>query len=275
MPTGSSSIWRKRIAVPNEHGAWVLMLAPLLIGLWAGGTFRLASTYLIVASLAGFFMRQPITAVAKVRAGRRPATDLRAAWTWILVYGGIAALHVVGLVLRGFGDILYLAIPAVPVAIWHAWLVMHRAERRQILMEVLASGVLALSAPAAMWIGLGERAPIGWLLWVLVWGCSVSAILCTYMRLTQRTWKTSPTDLRERLHAGRLAMLVPLALCVVVLLLAGSEELPLALLTPFAILLAEAVWGALHPGVGWRPRQIGMRQLVVSVLVTAAFIATW
>lgn len=274
MTKGKEGIFRKRIAVPAEHGAWMFLLAPIAIGLVAGDRLTIASTYLFVAAIAVFFIRQPLTAIAKVRGGRRPATDLPAAWFWIAVYGLIAVLHCAGLVIRGHADLLYLAIPAVPVVLWHAWLVMHRAERRQMLIEILGAGVLALSAPALMWIGREVREPLGWTLWGLTWGLSACAIFATYMRLAQRTDHT-PRTTAERLEAGRLAIGLPLILAASVAVRASRGAVDILLVIPFVILFADAVWGVMHPATGRRPKQIGIHQLIVSILATAAFIATW
>ncbi len=267
----AASVFRKRIAIPQEHGSWMFLLLPLLVGLRAGGAFPVASWYLIVAALAGFMMRQPILAIAKVRAGRRPPSDLPAAWFWIAVYGTILALHVGGLVYRGFGFVLHLVVPALPVAAWHAWLVMHRAERRQELMEILAAGALALSAPAALWIGSGVYDPHGWLLWLLTWQATAAMIVHTHLQLTQRTWPGVP-PMDERLRAGRASLS---AAGVGLLTVAGFAVAGLAswgLLAPFVLLVLEACHGTLRPAVGARPRAIGWRQLAVSVLVTVAFL---
>ncbi len=267
----STSPFRKRIAIPQEHGSWMFLLLPLLVGMRAGGAFPVASWYLIVAALAGFLMRQPILALTKIRAGRRPASDRPAAWFWIVVYGTIAGLHIGGLVYRGFGFVLHLAVPALPVAAWHAWLVMHRAERRQELMEILAAGALALSAPAAMWIGSGVYDPDGWLLWLLTWQASAAMIVHTYLRLDQRTWPEVP-PLPERLRAGRRSLAVSGTGLLTVVAFASAGLASWALLAPFAILVIEARLGALLPAVGQRPRRIGFRQLAVSIAVTAAFL---
>ena len=85
--------------------------------------------------------------------------------------------------MRGFGYLLYLAIPGVFVFAWYLVLLSRRAERRQWLVEILAAGALALNAPAAMWIGLGVPDPSGWLLWALVWAQSAASIVYTYLRL--------------------------------------------------------------------------------------------
>lgn len=265
---------RKRIALPQEHGAWALYLSPLIVGYWAGGTWQITCLYLFVAATAGFLIRQPITAWAKVRSGRRPVTDMPAIRFWTLVYGAIGALHVTGLVLRGFGYLLYLAVPAVPVVAWHLWLIAHRAERRQVLIEVVGTGVLSLSAIAAMWVGVGHYDTLGWLLWLLMWVGGASAVIYTYLRLEQRTAGPLPS-LRERLRMGRLALVFAgFNLLLVAAFVAGGAVSPWLLL-PFAIQAAEVVRGTLHPATGHRPKQIGMRQLVVMVLFTAAFMWAW
>jgi hypothetical protein len=266
--------FKRRFAVPTEHGAWVLFLSPLLIGLCAGAHWTIASVYLIVAAFAGFMIRQPFVAIAKVRGGRRPATDLPAARFWITVYGAIAILHVIGLTLRGFGYLLYLALPGLPVFAWHLYLVTRKAERRQLLVEILATGALCLSATAGMWVGQGRPDALGWLLWLLTWGESVAAIVYTFLRLKQRTHDPIP-GLGDRLRMGRPALLVAWGNLLGVVALSVAGVLPALMFAPFAIQAAESLWGTLNPGTGKRPRVIGIRQLIVSVLFTIVFLMAW
>ncbi|MFN2236858.1 MAG: hypothetical protein ACK2U1_21730 [Anaerolineales bacterium] len=85
--------------------------------------------------------------------------------------------------MRNVGFVLYLSIPGVFVFGWHLWLVSQRAERRQIGVEIVASGVLALSAPAAYWTSVGETDPLGWWLWILTWLQSAASIVYAYLVL--------------------------------------------------------------------------------------------
>lgn len=260
---GASHYFRRRIAVPQEHGAWVFLLLPLVVGLVAGGRLSSESIYLTVAGLAVFFMRQPILAITKVRAGRRPASDLPVAWAWLTIYALVAGLHVFGLVLRGHAGVLWLGIPAAGIAAWHAWLVMHRAERRQVLMEILAAGALALAAPAAVIVARADASPrMLVVLWTALWLVSASMIACTHLRLVQRVWGAVPPA-AERWWAARMALVLP----GLGLALAGLAP---RWLLPFGILLLEALLATWRPAVGARPKAIGMRQLLVSVLVAGA-----
>ena len=269
-----SSYFRKQIFLPQDHGSWVFLFSPLLVGLFAGGTFTLASFYLVVAAIAAFLMRQPITMTVKAYAGRRPRTDLPAARFWIMVYGILILLSLIGLLSAGAGYVLLLAIPGVPVFAWHLWLVSKREERRQVNVEVIATGVLALAAPAAYWIGIGRYDPAGWWLWILTWLQNAASIVYAYLRLAQREWKQVPT--RSMLwKAGVRAFAYTTFNLLFVLALGFASVVPRLLFLPYLVQWGETLWGIYHPAVKWKPVKIGVRQLVVSILWTILFILTW
>src|SRR5688572_24862730 len=79
------SYFRKHILLPQDHGSWVFILSPLLIGIFAGGRFDLALFSLGIAAMATFLIRQPVTILVKVCSGRRPKSDLAAAYFWVAI----------------------------------------------------------------------------------------------------------------------------------------------------------------------------------------------
>jgi hypothetical protein len=72
-----SSLLRRHVALPSDHGSWVFLFSPLLIGLFAGGSWSMATLYLIVAAAAAFLIRQPTTMAVKIHSGRRPLATCR------------------------------------------------------------------------------------------------------------------------------------------------------------------------------------------------------
>ena len=267
--------FRRQIAITNEHGSWVFLFSPLLIGLFVGGRWSLASFYLVIAALGAFLVRHPIIIVVKATSGRRSRRDLPAAWFWIAVYSSIAALMVAGLSLVGYAYLLYLALPGVAVFAWHLALVSRRQERRKIGVEIVASGVLALSAPAAYWIAVGSPEPIGWALWALVWLQSAASIVYAYLRLEQRPLKKIP-NLPTRLQMARRALLYTSFNLLLTLGLALGGLLPTWICIPYLLQSLETIWGSLvRPAVRVRPTIIGLRQLAVSSLFTLLFILAW
>lgn len=270
--------FKRQIALPQDHGSWIFILSPLLIGIFAGGVFNYAVFNLFVAAMAAFFIRQPMTAIVKSLSGRRSAADLPAARFWALIYGAISAVSLLGLVLEGFGHILYLAVPGAPVFIWHLWLVSRRAERRQAGVEVIATGVLALTAPAAYWIGVGKYDPAGWWLWLFCWLQSAASIVYAYLRLSQRELSPDQAQVKTRgewIRMGRRALLYTSFNLVLSAALGGVGLIPKFVAAPFFLQWLETIWGVIHPAVGWKPARIGVRQLIVSILWTIMFVLAW
>lgn len=271
----SQMIFRKVIALPQDHGSWVFLLSPLLIGLFASARWAPATGLLIVAAFTAFLLRQPVTIAVKALSGRRSRRDLASALLWSLFYGSIGLVALIGLVLQEFGYLLILALPGLPVFAWHLVLVSRRSERRQMAVEMVGSGVLALAAPAAYWVGLGKPDPLGWWLFGLAWLQSSASIVYAYLRLEQRPLRQLP-DLTSRLRMGWRAILYTTFNLVLVSALSLFKVLPAFLFLPFALQWAECLYGALaRPAINVRPAMIGGRQAIVSSLFTILFILTW
>lgn len=287
--------FNRLIALPQDHGSWVFILSPLLIGIFAGGTFSYASLSLVIAAMAAFLLRQPMAVIVKAYSGRRPRADLPAARLWVGVYGVIALLALAELFYLGNGYIAWLAIPGIPVFAWHLWLVSKRAERRQAGVEVIATGVLSLAAPAAFWVGRGGYDPQGWWLWALTWLQTAASIVHAYMRLEQREGfaslsgtkrsevqskgnlakPTKSTERSEKWRMGRRAFLYTSFNLAASLVLGWVALIPQWIFIPFLLQWLETVWGIEHHAAGWMPTRIGVRQLIVSMVWTILFIFAW
>ncbi len=268
-----STYLRRHIALPTDHGAWVFILSPLLIGIFTSAVWTRATTFLVVAVMAAFLIRQPITIATKTYSGRRPRRDLPAARFWILVYGSLILIATLSLIWLGYAYILILAIPGIPVFIWHLYLVSKRQERRQAGVEIVGSGVLALSAPAVYWVGVGSADTTGWWLFLLIWLQSAASIVYAYLRLAQRDLIKIPT-VRARFIMARRALLYTSFNLLFSALLAWNT-LPALIWLPFGIQWLESLWGSYFPAIGVKPTRIGLRQLIVSTIFTLTFILSW
>lgn len=267
-------IWRKYIALPQEHGSWVFILSPLLIGLFAGRSFTVDAFALIVAAMGAFLLRQPMSILTKIYSGRRPRDELAAALFWSALYGLAALLGLVYLLRRGFTFVLWLVVPGIPVFLWHLYLVSRRSERRQIGIEIVATGVLSLAAPAAFWVTQERYDPQGWWLWLLCWLQAAASIVYAFVRLEQREWEVL-LPMRERWKHANRALLYTTFNLALTLGLGWSGLLPRLIALPFLLQWLETLWGILHPAWRWKPTRIGIRQLIVSTLWTLLFILVW
>jgi hypothetical protein len=266
--------FRKHIALPQDHGSWVFILSPLFIGIFAGKAFTYATISLFIAAMAAFMLRQPMSIFVKAYSGRRSKDDLPAARFWAGIYGFIVLIALSGLIIGGFGYILLLAIPGIPVFAWHLWLVSRRAERRQAGVEIIATGVLSLAAPAAYWVGIGHYAASGWWLWLLTWLQSAASIVYAYLRLEQREQAEGPAR-SEGWKMGRRALAYTTFNMVLTVILGLINLIPRLIFIPFLVQWAESIWGITYPAIGWKPTRIGIRQLIVSSIWTVLFILFW
>jgi hypothetical protein len=230
--------------------------------------------------MGAFLLRQPVSMAVKAYAGRRSRADLPAARFWMLLYDAIILMALAGLIAEGFTYILYLAIPGIPVFAWHLWLVSKRAERRQAGVEILATGALALAAPAAFWIGQDGYNLLGWALWLLTWLQSAASIVYAYLRLEQRKLPVKGEQAEgvkrsELWRMGKRAFQYTSFNLALTLALGWSAWLPRWLFIPYLLQWLETLWGITHPAAGWKPTAIGIRQLIVSSLFTVLFIICW
>jgi hypothetical protein len=259
----SRRIWRKHYALPAEHGAWVWWIGPLLIGAAAGGEPGPMLGLLGLTALFAFLLRQPATLAVKALSGRRVRDELRPALFWSALYAGLTAVGVVLLVRSGQGRLLLLAIPGALIFAWYLRLVSRRQERQRPGVEIIGSGALALTAPAAYWISGGTADGQAWLLWVLTWFQSAASIVHVHVRLEQRHLESLP-EMAVRIRMGRRSLLYNGFNQLASLLLALAGWVPSLVPVAFGITFLDAVEGILRPAVGARPRRIGVRQLLIS-----------
>jgi hypothetical protein len=269
-----SSLFQKQIALPSDHGSWVFLLSPFFIGVFAAGKWSDELPFLFLGLIAAFFLRQPAALAVKALSKRRSRRLLPAAIFWLSIYSLIGLIAVTHLIWADFGYLLWLAIPGFLVFGWHLWLVSQRSERYQMGIDVIASGVLALSAPAAYWVCLGYSDWIGWFLWLLSWLQSAASIVYAFLRLQQRRLDQSPSkDIKWQI--GRRALLYSGFNLLFSTGISITTGLSTWLWIPFLIQFTETVWGITHPAIGIKPAQIGIRQLVISTIFTITFIIAW
>ncbi len=248
----------KQYVLPAEHGGWFLWIGPFLLGAVAAGRFAFDLIWLALLILAVYLSRQPLIIIVKALSGRRGRADIGPASRALAVILITDALLLGILLLHGDWYLIAVGIPAIPVLALQMWLVSRRKER-QIGIELIGSGVLALAATAAYWVSLGTSDPRGWWLWGLAWLYNASAIVYVYLRLQQRRWSAVPA-VDARWGAGRNALLVAATVLVAMLGLAFAGLVPPLTPVAYALALAHYSYGMVIPCVKARPVRVGIEQ---------------
>ena len=270
----AATIFKRHIALPQDHGSWAFIISPLLIGGFAAGTLNASTMLLVVAALGAFLLRQPATIIVKIHSSRRSRAELPAAIFWFAAYSMVIAAACAGLATAGYAPLFWLGVPGVAIFAWHLHLVSGRSERKQAGVEIVAAGALALAAPASYWVGLGRYDPLGWWLWGLNWLQAASSIVYVYLRLAQRELNELPSA-QIRWRMGSRAALYAGFNLLLTLAAAATGLLPRLIWLPYLLQSAETIFGITHPAIGAKPVRIGMRQVVVTSLFTILFIIAW
>jgi len=264
-----SGVRRKKqipFAIPNEHGIWALWISPFLIGWGVAGASTAVTLWTFLAILSGFLARHPLIILVKVRAGRRSRDDLQPALIWTLGYSLTATIFAVLIARSGAALLLLLLIPALVLLGWHLILVYRRRER-QMPIELVGSGILALAAPAAHVASSGWWTTTALALWAFTWGYAIVSIVYVYLRLDQRRMTREP-DRQDKIVMGRPAMQI--AAAMLLLITAGTylKALPRFAPLPFLITQFQVIAGSLRPVMQVRPARIGFAQVGAYILFT-------
>jgi 4-hydroxybenzoate polyprenyltransferase len=161
---------RRALIVPREHGAWGLLLVPLVTG--AGVALResrnvLPVLLLLIAALALFWLRTPVESLMGTSPMRAQTREERRAVGVVLgLLGAVAALALGSLLWAGRNRGLWL-IGAIAAAAFAAQVLFKKLGRHmRMVSEVVGTIGLTASAPAAYYVVTGKLGPAAWMLWL-------------------------------------------------------------------------------------------------------------
>ena len=243
----ASASRRHSLILPREHGAWGILLVPLVtgasVGLLAGGTAG-ALAPLTIAVLALFWMRTPLeswmgTTPVKARTSEEVALVRRAT----LIIGAVAAAALIWL-LWGWRNSGLWEIGAAAVAAFLLQTLIRRQWRgwRTAAQMAGAAGLTAV-APAAYYAVAGRLDTAAWSLWAANFFFAGDQI--EFVQLRIRAAHASHT---RKLSAGREFLIRQIVLAALLILASASGLLRWGAALAFVpILVRGFAWFATKP----------------------------
>lgn len=160
----------RALIIPREHGAWGLLLVPIITG--AGVAFRECShifplILLSAAALALFWLRTPAESLLGTSAMRaQTSEEARTVKLAIAILGAIAGAALVALLWAGRNTDLW-PLGAVAAAAFLAQSLLKKLGRRaRMWSEIVGTIGLTASAPAAYYVITGNFNETAWMLWI-------------------------------------------------------------------------------------------------------------
>ena len=161
---------RRALIVPREHGAWGLLLVPMITG--AGVAFRQANhifplIHLLTAALALFWLRTPLESLLGTSAMRaQTLEESHSLRSFIILLAGIAGVALAALLWAGRNSDLWPLGAGVAAAFVGQAILKKVSRRTRILSEMVGTIGLTASAPAAFYVITGEFNSTAWMLWL-------------------------------------------------------------------------------------------------------------
>jgi YwiC-like protein len=155
---------RSALKLPKEHGAWVMLYVPFVLGVAVAGHVYWPVILLLLSTTAMFISRESLLVCWQARARGRDTTD---AGRTLLLYLALAAAF--GLPLIFAFELFWL----VPLGLIGAALLLingkqaTQMEERTMTGEIMAIGGLTMTAPAAYYAASGRWEMTAFWLWLL------------------------------------------------------------------------------------------------------------
>lgn len=251
---------------PREHGAWGILLVPLLtggcVGLLYGQNLGLLALFMVTA-VAHFCLRTPFEAWLGNSPMRAHTEDEhQAVLLSMIVYATIGDVALLVLLLAGHAYGL-LVLGAVAVAMFFAQPLLREMGRRMRLVAQLIGCVgLTSAAPAAYYVTTGQLDSRAFVLWAVNWLFVANQVQFVHLRI--RTARIA--DFATKFARGQTFLMAEFLTVLALALAWRAELLPGLGALAFAPILVRGVTWFFPP-----PAPLDVHRLGVSELLHAVF----
>lgn len=265
--SGINDVHRSRtkgLVIPREHGAWGILLVPLVTAGCVGflrGNGIVAFIQFLTAALALFWLRTPVEVLlGSSTLHAHTAEEKRTVWQATLIISSFAALPLYFLFRNGqhLGLVFIGAIAGAAFAT-QACVKLFGRKMRMPAQMIGAIG-LTSTAAGAYYAVTGRLDSLAYALWAANWLFACDQI--HYVQLRLRNSKTA--GLRNRFGRGWLFLALQGAMLLVIASLSVATELPLFTAVAFLpIVIRGVVW------VFQKPEALDVQWLGVTELLQA------
>jgi len=238
----------RALVIPREHGAWGILLVPLLTGAAVGITSisgAFAVFLFAVVALSLFWLRTPVESCIGAGPVRvQNAAESNAVLIAITILGGVAAISLTALFWGGnrLGLLVFGAIAAVAFV---AQAELKKLGRRYYMAaQIIGSIGLTASAPGAYYVATGRLDAIAAALWLANWIFAGNQVHFVQIRIHAARL----TEGRDKLRRGAAFFIGQLLMAAALLAAWRMQLLPaIAVLAFVPVLIRGFLWFAAGP----------------------------
>ena len=255
----------RALVVPREHGAWGILLVPLVTGAAVGissiaGTISVALFTLVALSF--FWLRTPVESFLGAGPLRvQNDAEFDAVFRAIAILSVIASISLTALFLGGnrVGLLLLGGIAAVAFVIQAGLKKLGR--RYYMAAQLIGSLGLTATAPGAYYVASGHLDSTAFALWLANWAFACNQVHFVQIRIHSARLITG----REKLSRGRVFFLGQIAMAAALLIAWRLAFLPAIAALAFLPLLIRGFWWFLAGEQPLAVKRLGWTELAHAV----------
>lgn len=266
---------RRALILLREHGAWGLLLVPMITG--AGVALRAGVRItpfllLLTAALTLFWLRTPVESLLGTSAMRAQTKEERREVAIVIVILAKIAIAALGTLLwAGRNPDLWLIGAAAGVAFVGQTLLKKLGRRTRMLSQIVGTIGLTSAAPAAYYVMTGKFGVMAWMLWLA--NLIFAGNQIHYVQLRIHTAKIE--GLRAKLAHGWAFAAGQAVMTAVLTMACISRLLPEFASLAFAPLLFRGWFYFIQKPGPLLVRRLGWNELSQAVAFCIVFIATF
>jgi hypothetical protein len=253
------------MVIPREHGAWGMLLVPLVTGAVVAGASRAnysALALFVVAALSLFWLRTPVEALAGTTAIKANSKLERTALVRVaLVLLVISAIASATLLLSGFAKGM-LILGGVSAAAFAAQAIVKNLGRSgRMPAQVLGAIGLTSTGAGAYLVMTGQLDRVALAIWAANWLFAANQIQFVQLRIRGSRLESS----LERFRFGLSFLLSTAALVVAILIATRLALFPLYALVAFLPGLVRGLAWFLRPRQPLDVHKLGFSELTLAI----------
>ena len=249
----------KSIALPKEHGAWVMLIEAIIVGM--GLSLSPSAVFLSAIAILALFLVNPLKILLRDMKEKKQYPRTGLAFIFTLIYSGfiIGLLGVVGYFNRNaFWVPLAVAAVLFLIQIWYGL----QRQDKSLAAEIV--GGLATGAIAASILLAGGYS---FVTAVCVWGFLVVRALTSIYYVRQRLRKARGERFSSPVNFG-----IHLIGLVLVSGFVGAGGFGMMILVMFVVLSARSAYGLSCFAKNIRPQAVGIQEVVFGLLNSVVII---
>ncbi len=257
------------IPLPREHGAWAVLLVPMVIVSSIKQAASLELVLLALSTVALFVATVPLeTILRNMFLARQESQKVRTAKMWATFYSALSVFLATPLLLQGFWWLMGFGILALFVFVATFFLV--RSSQKTIVSDLIATIGLSITGLSSYYLIEGTLDVVG----LQIWGFNVlffgSTVFYVHMKIRATRFKENGFGIKERLSIGKLNLAYHVATVAVVTVLASLHYTTELALVAFLPMLIHSIYGTVKLSNTVRFKNLGFILVGQSVLFAAA-----